>query len=84
MGQDWTACSGRKAVIIFDALRAEGVDPAWLDRVRVPVGLDLRAESPEEIALAIMAEILLVQRKASREPLMERKRWQAVRQRAES
>lgn len=76
--------SVRKAVVIFDALRAEGVDPAWLERVRVPVGLDLRAESPEEIALAIMAEILIVQRKASGEPLMERKRWQAVRQRAAS
>ncbi|HBY99328.1 MAG TPA: hypothetical protein DEP84_36220 [Chloroflexi bacterium] len=73
----------RKAVVIFDTLRAEGIDPAWLDRVRVPVGLDLRAESPEEIALAIMAEILMIQRKASGQPLMERKGWPAVRRRAE-
>ncbi len=61
----------RKAALIFQQLREEGVDPAWLDRVRVPVGLDLGAESPEEIALAIMAEALAVSRRKSGRPLCE-------------
>jgi xanthine/CO dehydrogenase XdhC/CoxF family maturation factor len=33
--------------------------------VRVPIGLDLGAQSAPEIALAILAEILAVQRKAT-------------------
>jgi xanthine dehydrogenase accessory factor len=63
--------SHRKAIVIFDALRARGVDSNWLDGVRVPVGLDLGAETPEEIALAIMAEVLAVSRRKSGAPLRE-------------
>ncbi|MBI5302226.1 MAG: XdhC family protein [Chloroflexi bacterium] len=61
----------RKAAIIFEALRNEGIDSAWLNTVRVPVGLDLGAESPEEIALAIMAEILAAARGKSGRPLRD-------------
>jgi xanthine dehydrogenase accessory factor len=61
--------SPRKAAVIFQSLKDEGIDPVWLNNVRVPVGLDIGAESPEEIALAIMAEILAVQRKKSGRPL---------------
>lgn len=61
--------SARKALVIFDALRARGADSDWLDGVRVPVGLDLGAETPEEIALAIMAEVLAVSRRKSGMPL---------------
>jgi xanthine dehydrogenase accessory factor len=39
--------------------------------VRVPVGLDVGAESPEEIALAIMAEVLAVLRRKTGRPLRE-------------
>jgi len=41
-----------------EALREEGVNEANLRRIHAPVGLDLRARQPEEIALAIMAEIV--------------------------
>jgi xanthine dehydrogenase accessory factor len=61
----------RKATIIFEALRAQGIDADWLNNARVPVGLDVGAESPEEIALAIMAEILTVARGKSGRPLCE-------------
>lgn len=41
-------------------LREQGVDPDSLDRIHAPVGLDLGASTPEEIALAVMAEIIQV------------------------
>lgn len=46
------------------ALQAEGVAEAWLDRIHAPVGLDIGARTPEEIALAVMAEIVRVRNQA--------------------
>jgi xanthine dehydrogenase accessory factor len=37
-----------------------GVPPEKLARVRSPIGLELRAETPEEIAVSIMAEIIML------------------------
>ena len=42
------------------ALREAGVDEEALSRLRSPIGLDLGAESPAEVAIAILAEILAV------------------------
>lgn len=44
------------------ALLARGVSGEALDRVRTPIGLDLPARTPREIALAIMGEILALRR----------------------
>jgi xanthine dehydrogenase accessory factor len=44
------------------ALREQGFGEDALARVRGPIGLDLGARSPEEIALAILAEIVAVRR----------------------
>lgn len=63
--------SRRKAKIIFDGLLERGVPQEDLARVRVPAGLHLGAETPEEIALSIMAEILLLQRGATARPMIE-------------
>jgi xanthine dehydrogenase accessory factor len=41
----------------LDRLRAEGVNEAALARIHAPVGLDIGAKSPAEIALSVMAEI---------------------------
>ena len=41
-------------------LAEAGVPDEKLDRVRSPIGLDLGGETPEEIALSIMAEIILI------------------------
>jgi xanthine dehydrogenase accessory factor len=51
-------------------LLADGVTSAQLDRLHAPIGLDIGAETPEEIALAIMAEIVAAQRQPSRSPEM--------------
>ena len=39
-------------------LEAEGVDAGSLDRVHAPIGIEVGAETPEEIALSIMAEVI--------------------------
>jgi xanthine dehydrogenase accessory factor len=41
-----------------ERLKAQGLADSDLDRLHGPVGLDLSAESPEEIALSIMAQII--------------------------
>jgi len=55
--------SENKVTATFDALRAEGVEQKELDRVYAPIGLDIADSAPAEIAVAILAEILLVKNK---------------------
>ncbi len=49
-----------KMVHIFSALMAEGVPASHLAEVRTPVGLGIGAQSPEEIAVSILAEMIAV------------------------
>ncbi|MGQ4273762.1 XdhC family protein [Terrihabitans sp. B22-R8] len=46
-----------------------GLDPSLLDRVRAPIGLDIGAVSPPEIAAAILAEMILARRKPRSFPI---------------
>lgn len=50
--------SRRKTRIILERLSESGVPEEALARVRAPVGLDIGAETPEEIAVSILGEIL--------------------------
>ena len=43
---------------IYNNLTAMGFDPDAFARVRAPVGLDIGAEGPEEIAVAVTAEMI--------------------------
>jgi xanthine dehydrogenase accessory factor len=52
--------SKAKASKILDLLKERGVAAARLSHVRAPAGLDIRAASPEEIAVSILAEIIQV------------------------
>jgi len=54
--------SRRRVRAVFELLRREGVPPEWLHRVYAPIGLDIGARTPEEIALSIAAEIVQVRR----------------------
>jgi xanthine dehydrogenase accessory factor len=54
--------SRRKVKVLFDSLAKEGADRAELADVYAPIGLNIGAESPQEIALSIMAEIIAIQR----------------------
>jgi xanthine dehydrogenase accessory factor len=55
--------SRRKISKEMEALRAEGFDEKVLAAVHAPIGLDIGAETPAEIALAILAEIVAVRRR---------------------
>ena len=54
--------SRRRTTTIRERLKREGIAPALLQRVHAPIGLDIGAQTPEEIAFAIMSEIILVRR----------------------
>jgi len=50
--------SKKKKKVFFDTLRKERVAEEALQRVRTPVGLDIAAETPAEIAVSIMAQLI--------------------------
>ena len=50
--------SKRKVIEIFKTLQKEGVPANLFERVHAPVGLDIGAITPEEIAVAITAELI--------------------------
>lgn len=52
----------RKIAAIENDLTKEGIPREAFTRLRAPIGLDLRAETPEEIALSIAAEIIAARR----------------------
>jgi xanthine dehydrogenase accessory factor len=61
--------SRRKAIEVFRTLEEEGLSREQLERVHTPIGLEIGAESPEEIGVAVVAEMIAVRRGA---PLEQR------------
>jgi xanthine dehydrogenase accessory factor len=60
--------SRRKMAALRDKLVGEGIEPAAIDRIKAPAGLDLGAITPEEIAMSILAEITTLRRRGQRIP----------------
>jgi xanthine dehydrogenase accessory factor len=60
--------SKRKVLSVYKALEREGYSAAEFERVHAPVGLDIGALSPEEIAVSICAELIAVRRNATNLP----------------
>jgi xanthine dehydrogenase accessory factor len=58
--------SRRKAITVFRELTKEGLKPELFERVHSPVGLDIGAITPEEIAISIVAELIGIRRGAER------------------
>ncbi len=54
--------SRRHAPMVMQRLRDDGVPAAQVDRLHSPCGLDIGSQSPAEIALSIVAEIVAVER----------------------
>jgi xanthine dehydrogenase accessory factor len=59
--------SKRKTIAIFRELQSEGLPAKLFERVHAPIGLDIGAVTPEEIAISITAELIAVRRKSERE-----------------
>ncbi|HVQ39453.1 MAG TPA: XdhC family protein [Pyrinomonadaceae bacterium] len=66
--------SRRRTKIVLQRLRENGANERELAAVHAPIGLDIGAVTPEEVALAIMAEIVTVRRGGSGSPLSEVRR----------
>jgi xanthine dehydrogenase accessory factor len=54
--------SSRKIKLLFQQLQEQGVEQALLDKVHAPIGLEIEADTPEEIAISIAAELIKIRR----------------------
>ena len=61
--------SKRRWATTVKALKEKGTTDEAINKVRSPMGLELQAETPEEIAVSIMAEVLMVRDKGSGKPM---------------
>jgi xanthine dehydrogenase accessory factor len=61
--------SRRRWLTTVKALKAKGVSEERLAQVHSPMGLELNAETPEEIAVSILAEILMLKDKGTGKPM---------------
>ena len=57
--------SRRRCALIFDELNKNGFGEADIQRVHAPIGLPIRAETPEEIGISITAEMIRVRAELS-------------------
>lgn len=60
--------SRRKVISVYKALEQDGFGPHEFDHVFAPIGLDIGALTPEEIAVSITAELIAVRRGAANLP----------------
>jgi len=58
--------------LVMNSLRETGVNPDTVARLRAPIGLDIGAETPVEIALSIVAEIVAVNTGSGCRPLSDK------------
>jgi xanthine dehydrogenase accessory factor len=59
--------SKRKTITIFRELQKEGLAPELFERVHAPIGLDIGAITPEEIAVSVTAELIACRRNVERD-----------------
>lgn len=65
--------SRRRTQTVLQHLLDEGVPAAELDAVHTPIGIDIGAETPEEIAVSVLAEIILERRGGTGERMARRR-----------
>ena len=69
--------SKRRTSIVIDRLRESGIPEEQLGKINAPIGLDIGAVTPEEVALAIMAEIVADRRGGTGTPLSHKRAQKA-------
>ncbi len=64
INKSWTYCgmlgSRKKIASLWSKLEKEGYSRDLLSRIHAPIGIDIGAETPDEIAISVLAEILAV------------------------
>ena len=70
--------SQRRWLTTVAEVRELGIREEQLARVHAPVGLELNAETPEEIAVSIMAEVIMIQRQGTGQPMSAGRREKRV------
>ena len=70
--------SRRRVQTVLRTLAGEGYDRERLGAIHAPIGLDIGSETPEEIALAIIAEVVVVRRGGTGVPLSKQIRPVAI------
>ncbi|MEK7214540.1 MAG: XdhC family protein, partial [Chloroflexota bacterium] len=63
--------SRRRAGAVMKLLRDSGIPREALARVRTPIGLDIGAETPEEIAVSVIGEIIMTRLGGTGRPLSQ-------------
>ncbi|MDX2244775.1 MAG: XdhC/CoxI family protein [Leptolyngbyaceae cyanobacterium bins.302] len=63
--------SRKRVCQVFQAAEQKGITPETLQRVHAPIGLDIGALTPEEIAVSIGAELILVRRGGTGRPISQ-------------
>ena len=63
--------SRRRVRATYVQLLDEGIDRTLLERIHAPVGLDIGAETPEEIAVSVAAELVMLDRGGTGAPLTQ-------------
>ncbi len=59
--------SKRRVKAVLEVLKEEGYDEGRLNRICTPIGLPIKAVTPEEISISILAELILRKRSGSKE-----------------
>jgi len=76
--------SKRKTILIYEDLIRSGVPMERIKEIRSPIGLDIHARTPEEIAVSIMAEVLMFRLGGTGAPmLLDEARVDRIRERVE-
>jgi xanthine dehydrogenase accessory factor len=63
--------SNKRSKLVLDYLREEGIEEERIARVHAPAGLDLGAVLPEEVALSVLSEIVLLRRNGTGAPMRD-------------
>ena len=66
--------SRRRVRATYVQLIDDGIDRTLIDRIHAPVGLDIGSETPEEIAVSVAAELVMLRRGGTGVPLKDRER----------
>ena len=69
--------SARKARLLREQLTRDGFDAARIDQLHSPIGLRIGAETPDELAVSILAEIITVRRNVAQ--IAAAHRWEDAR-----